>query len=198
VATIVAENGSVRLSCENGRLVKHHWADEATRRHQHDILMRVLEQVERTVPGARRAADSAGRETDIAIDHSEHTHLPPERVAEVVALMRSHGLSVTVSSIHINGWLGKHSKWTGACWAVQAVLGQDLASQRERWVYVGDSTNDQVMFEQLPLSVGVANIRRFWPQLIHRPRHVTRHERGQGFAELVSHLLQQPSAPTAG
>lgn len=193
LATIVAENGSVRLSAEQGRLVKHYIEDDTTRQHQHRVLMQVLDLVERTVPGARRASDSAGRETDIAIDHSEHTHLPPERVAEVVALMRSQGLVATVSSIHINGWLGTHNKWTGACWAVKAVLGQDLPSQRARWVYVGDSTNDQVMFEHMPHSVGVANIRRFWDQLRHRPRYVTRGERGQGFAEAARHLLRQPA-----
>jgi hydroxymethylpyrimidine pyrophosphatase-like HAD family hydrolase len=55
---------------------------------------------------------------------------------------------------------------------------------------VGDSTNDQLMFQHLPLSVGVANIARFLPQLQHFPRWVTAAERGQGFAEVVAALLQ--------
>lgn len=193
--TIVAENGSVRLSCQEGRVVKHYMQDDATRQRQHQTLMAVLELIERTVPGARRAQDSAGRETDIAIDHSEHTHLPADRVAQVVALMQAHGLTATVSSIHINGWLGTHNKWTGACWAVREVLGRDLARERDRWVYVGDSTNDQVMFEHMPHSVGVANIRRFWNDLVHRPRYVTQGERGQGFAEVVDHLLGMAPSP---
>ena len=54
---------------------------------------------------------------------------------------------------------------------------------------MGDSTNDQVMFERFPLSVGVANIARFVPQLRHLPRHVTQAERGAGFAELARALL---------
>ena len=43
--------------------------------------------------GARRALahDSAGRETDIAIDHSEFAHLTHEQIAQVVALMQREG-----------------------------------------------------------------------------------------------------------
>jgi hydroxymethylpyrimidine pyrophosphatase-like HAD family hydrolase len=46
------------------------------------------------------------------------------------------------------------------------------------------------MFEHLPHSVGVANIQDFADQLSHPPRYVTQGARGQGFAELVQHLLK--------
>ncbi len=39
-------------------------------------MQAVLAQIERTVPGALRATGPGGRETDIAVDHSEFTHLP--------------------------------------------------------------------------------------------------------------------------
>jgi hydroxymethylpyrimidine pyrophosphatase-like HAD family hydrolase len=67
--------------------------------------------------------------------------------------------------------------------------GRALDADTARWVYVGDSTNDQVMFEHFACSVGVANIRRFEDQLTHRPRYITPSERGAGFAELTRHLL---------
>lgn len=54
---------------------------------------------------------------------------------------------------------------------------------------MGDSTNDQVMFEHFPHSVGVANIRRFEAELPHPPRYVTQGERGAGFAELARAIL---------
>ena len=101
--------------------------------------------------------------------------------------MHAHGLTATVSSIHINGWIGGHNKWTAAQWAVPQLLGEPF--EPARWLYVGDSTNDQVMFEHLPLTVGVANIARFWPQLRHRPAWVTAGDRGQGFAEVAQRLL---------
>src|SRR5256885_502173 len=67
----------------------------------------------------------------------------------------------------------------------------DLDATLDRWIYIGDSTNDQLMFEHMPHSVGVANIARFVPQLKHLPRHVTRAERGDGFAEMAQYLLTQ-------
>ena len=72
---------------------------------------------------------------------------------------------------------------------MRELWGRDLDAEIERWVYVGDSTNDQVMFERFPHSVGVANIARFVPQLTHRPRFVTQGERGAGFAEVARAVL---------
>ena len=72
-----------------------------------------------------------------------------------------------------------------------AVLsGRALDAELDRWVYIGDSTNDVLMFEHFPHSVGVANIRRFLDQLAHRPRYVTQGERGAGFAEVARAILQ--------
>jgi hypothetical protein len=45
------------------------------------------------------------------------------------------------------------------------------------------------MFEAFAHSIGVANIRRFEAQLMHKPRYVTAGERGAGFAEVVSAIL---------
>jgi hydroxymethylpyrimidine pyrophosphatase-like HAD family hydrolase len=149
----------------------------------------VLAHIESQVPGARRAQDSGGRETDIAIDHSEFTQLPQAAIDRVVASMRAAGMTATVSSIHVNGWFGAHNKLEGARWIVRELHGEDIEDHLDRWVYVGDSTNDVLMFEHFPHSVGVANIARFLDQLSHPPRYVTLGERGAGFAELARALL---------
>ncbi len=104
--------------------------------------------------------------------------------------MTAGGLRATVSSIHINGWIGDHDKLVGARWILRERMGIDLDAELDRWVYVGDSTNDARMFGHCVHTVGVANIRRFWDQLAHRPRYVTRQERGAGFAELARALLE--------
>ncbi|MGP1681330.1 MAG: HAD-IIB family hydrolase [Giesbergeria sp.] len=204
VDAIVAENGAValldsakifgldglqRLSGGHKQLSKIYQQDAATRAGNFRAMQQVLAQIEAEVPGARRAGDSPGRETDIAIDHSEFTHLPQPAIDACVAIMRAAGMAATVSSIHINGWFGAHNKWEGARWIVQQLFGRALENEIDRWVYVGDSTNDQIMFEHFEHSVGVANIARFVPQLAHLPRFVTRGERGAGFAELARHLL---------
>jgi hydroxymethylpyrimidine pyrophosphatase-like HAD family hydrolase len=54
---------------------------------------------------------------------------------------------------------------------------------------VGDSTNDQLMFEHFPHSVGVANIRRFEAELTHFPRYITEGERGAGFNQVAQAVL---------
>lgn len=190
VNAIVAENGAVALWRDPaGPLRRAYLQDAATRHANHQRLQAVAAQIRAELPHAHLAQDSAGRETDIAIDHSEHHHLPEADIQRVVRCMQSQGLHATVSSIHINGWIGEHDKLEGARWIVRMQLGRDLDAERDRWVFVGDSTNDARLFGHLANSVGVANVARFLPQLSHRPRYATTGERGAGFAEVVDALL---------
>jgi len=186
VAAIVPENGALAVLPDGQRLYVQ---DEATRARHSVRLAQAARRILDEVPAAQLALDSPGRVTDIAIDHSEFRHLPQQAIDRVVAIMREQGMVATVSSIHINGWFGTHDKWTGACWIARELWGVDLAAEVGRWVYVGDSSNDQVMFDRFEHSVGVANIRRFLPQLTRSPRWVTQGERGVGFAQLARALL---------
>lgn len=196
----VAENGAVALQLANPEglpadvgarnvLVKRYQQDNATRHANYAQMQRVLGRIEREIPGTRRATDSAGRETDIAIDHSEFEYLDEAQITAVVALMRSEGMNATVSSIHINGWFGTHNKWQGARWIARELWDRDLEAEIDQWVFVGDSTNDVLMFEAFPQSIGVANVRRFEAQLAHKPRYITKGERGAGFAEVAAAVL---------
>jgi HAD superfamily hydrolase (TIGR01484 family) len=199
VDAIVAENGSVALVREmahspHGQVPigvrRLYQQDAKIRRRNFERMQHVAQRVLREVPGSTLAQDSDGRETDIAIDHSEFTHLPPRDIARAVAIMQSEGMSATVSSIHVNAWYGGHNKLEGARWIMRELYGRDLDAERDCWVYIGDSTNDQVMFAAFTNSIGVANIRRFLPDLTSLPRYVTQHERGMGFKECVAKLLQ--------
>lgn len=194
LAAIVAENGAVALIPQGDGLAIEYAQDEATRQANAIRLQAVQQQVLREVPGATAARDSAGRVTDIAIDHSEFAHLDEARIAGVVAIMRAASMHATVSSIHINGWFGEHDKLSGARWMVQRLFGRRLDDEIDRWVYVGDSTNDQAMFAAFALSVGVANLQRFAAQLHTWPAYLCAGERGRGFAELAARLLAERSA----
>jgi HAD superfamily hydrolase (TIGR01484 family) len=190
VAAIVAENGAVALMRgDDGRLQVDYAQDEAMRQNNARRLRQVAQRVLREVPGATLARDSAGRVTDIAVDHGEFAHLPPAAIDQVIALMHDEGMNATVSSIHVNGWFGDHTKWTGAAWMVRRLFGRALEAEVDRWLYVGDSTNDQLMFDRFPLSVGVANLRQFADKLHTWPAFITEHERGEGFAEVALALL---------
>ncbi len=200
VDAIVAENGAAAITLdENGRqptyplgllLSKRYQQDAATRARNYARMQAVAQQVLREVPGAQLAQDSPGRETDMAIDHSEFSHLSPAQIAHVVQILQRAGMTATVSSIHINGWFGAHNKLVGARWIVRELLARDLDAERHRWAFVGDSSNDQSMFEHFPHSVGVANIARFASQLTHRPTYVSEGARGAGFAQVAQAILE--------
>ncbi|MDA7417755.1 HAD-IIB family hydrolase [Xenophilus arseniciresistens] len=190
VDAIVPENGAMALVPQaDGSLDRRYQQDAATRAANHARMQQVLAQIERDIPGARRATDSAGRECDIAIDHSEFVQLSQAQIDTVVQAMRGAGMHATVSSIHVNGWFGAHNKREGASWIVRELWGRDLHAEMDRWAYVGDSTNDQLMFQAFAHSIGVANIARFVPQLSHLPRYVTAGERGAGFIEVARAIL---------
>ena len=204
---IVAENGALALlrpfspdphpsplppAAEGARAVvkKLYQQDANTRRTNFLRMQRVAARILREVPGAVLALDSAGRETDIAVDHSEFTLLEAWRMQQVLAIMLDEGMQASVSSIHINGWYGRHDKLSGARWILRSLFQRELDSELQRWAYIGDSSNDQVMFQHFPHSVAVANIRRFAADLRHAPRYICAHERGAGFAEFTSALLE--------
>jgi hypothetical protein len=72
LSAVVAENGAVALyHDEAGALLTEYAQDEATRRRNAERLRAVARRIVADVPGAMLARDSAGRVTDIAIDHGE-------------------------------------------------------------------------------------------------------------------------------
>ena len=209
VDAMVAENGAVAFVSEaptstavtsqiglqptsalRKALSKIYQQDTKTRADNRQRMAAIAARVSAQLPGVELSRDSAGRETDLAFDYAEFAHHPPETVQQVLALLQNHGMQTTVSSIHIHGCFGDFNKWTGACWIVRALLGRDLAAELDQWVFVGDSGNDQAMFEHFTHSVGVANIARFVPQLTHLPTYVTAAPRGAGFAQVARALLE--------
>jgi HAD superfamily hydrolase (TIGR01484 family) len=192
VDAIVAENGAVALlhNPTTNQVSKIYQQDPATRTHNFEQMQRIAQRVLQEISGTVLAQDSPGRETDIAFDHSEFHHLSPQQIEQVLQLLKQEGMTATVSSIHINAWFGDHNKWHGAQWLLKELTGRDLKQELDQWAYVGDSTNDQVMFENFTHSVGVANIRRFEHELKYLPNYVASKERGAGFAELAHALLQ--------
>jgi HAD superfamily hydrolase (TIGR01484 family) len=191
VNAMVAENGAVALvhNTQTKQVTKIYQQDLATRTRNYQQMQGIAQRVLKEIPGTAMAQDSPGRETDIAFDHSEFHHLTQEQIQQVVQLLKQEGMTATISSIHINAWFGDHNKWHGAQWILKKLTGRDLKQELDQWVYVGDSTNDQVMFEHFTHSVGVANIKRFEKELNHLPQYVSQQERGAGFAEIANQLI---------
>ena len=170
-------------------LSKLYQQDAATRADNLARMTRIAKHVLAQVPTAALSRDHAGRETDLAFDYKEFEDLPSETVQAILALLKQAGMQTTVSSIHIHGCFGNFDKWTGAQWIVQQLFQRDLTAELDQWVFVGDSGNDQAMFQHFTHSVGVANISRFEGQLTYLPRYITPSERGAGFAEVAKMLL---------
>jgi len=103
VDAIVAESGAVALFMQEGELRTEYSQDEATRARHAKRLQKVAVRVLREVPGAVLAQDSAGRLTDIAVDHSEFTHLGEPQIDAVLRVMREEGMNATVSSTSTAG-----------------------------------------------------------------------------------------------
>jgi len=202
VDAMVAENGAVAFvharpgeavsnialkpsSNKDTSLSKLYQQDAVTRAANQMRMQQIGARVMFEVPGVFITRDSVGRETDLAFDYHEHARLSPETVQRVVGLLQGYGMHTSVSSIHIHGCFGNFDKWQGANWIVRELLGRDLAQELDRWVFVGDSGNDQAMFEHFTHSVGVANIRHCADRLTHLPRYIAPSERGAGFAEVA-------------
>ena len=204
VDAMVAENGTVAfISNENSlqsaprmhkQLSKLYQQDTATRAANQARMQKIAARIMFEVPGVFLTRDSVGRETDLAFDYNEFTRQPPHTVQKVLNALQREGMHTTVSSIHIHGCFGDFNKWQGAQWIVRELFRRDLAQELDRWVFVGDSGNDQAMFEHFIHSAGVANIRRYENQLTNLPRFVTPSEHGAGFAEVARAILEARSA----
>jgi HAD superfamily hydrolase (TIGR01484 family) len=207
VDAIVVENGAVALKrtsfAKNTSIIglqpayslpkvllKLYQQDAATRADNLERMTCVAQQVLAQVPDAVLSRDHAGRETDLAFDYNEFEDLTPEAVQAILAVLQKAGMQTSVSSIHIHGCFANFDKWLGAQWIVQQLFQRDLVSEIDKWVFVGDSGNDQAMFQHFTQSVGVANIQRFAPQLTHLPNYITPSERGAGFAEVAMAILR--------
>lgn len=199
VDAMVAENGGVAFSSQKcpkaasnvrKQLSKLYQLDADTRARNQTRMRAIAAQVMAEIPGVALSRDGGGRETDLAFDYNEFARLPPETVQRVVTLLEQSGMRTTVSSIHIHGCFGDFTKWTGARWIVRELFARDLSQELDRWVFVGDSGNDQAMFEHFTHSVGVANIAHHAANLQHLPRYITRGERGAGFSEVARCVLE--------
>lgn len=192
VDAVIGENGAFYYWYDHAaRKLKCRHLLEPTERQAHSAkLAAVRDTILREVPGCAVASDQFCRLYDLAIDICEDVPpLPDAAVKRIVDLMEQAGMSAKVSSIHVNGWFGQYDKLSMAHLLMRERYGLDLAAERERCLFVGDSPNDAPMFAYLPHAVGVANITDFAGRMSALPTYVTPSRGGAGFAELVHTLI---------
>ncbi|MCB9591863.1 MAG: HAD-IIB family hydrolase [Sandaracinaceae bacterium] len=187
----VGENGA-GWTWRDGRTLRTGYADDpVTRAEQRDVLEAIRRDVHHHLPELREASDQPARRCDLAFDIGEGDQVPEPTVRALVERIRSHGAAVTVSSVHAHAIPGSWDKARGVRGAVRDALGEPL--DRDRWLFVGDSGNDEAGFAFFEHTVGVANVRDHLERLSTPPAWVTQAERGEGFAELAAALLRARS-----
>jgi len=193
VRGVVGENGAFYFQYDRAlKRMNRFYADaEPLRADKREKLAAIGKTIISEVPGSAISADQRYRETDLAIDFAEDvSRLPDAAVSQIVEVFKSGGATAKVSSIHVNGWIGRYDKLTMTRIFVVDCLNKDPEKHNNEFVFVGDSPNDAPMFEFFNNSVGVANIQTLKGRLPNKPKYVTKSEGGAGFAEVARALIR--------
>ena len=135
----IAENGAVAALPDGTRF---YYEDETTRRTGMALRAAARAHVLRDMPWVTPSRDEALREIDLAFDANEYAALSDEDVARATAILESHGLTTTRSSIHLHGTFSKADKAKMAVRLASTLWGETEADVRHRYLFVGDSPND--------------------------------------------------------
>lgn len=190
VDAVLGENGAFTLAKGRKGVSLSSSVPLGTMRQRQAELKAQVEQILVDYSDVNLTLDQAYRLCEVAIDIGQNRQpLDSRIVEEIVAKIHRLGAHATASSIHINAWYGEHSKRNSAFHFLKkhGLSELDILST---CCYVGDSLNDQQMFETLPLTVGVKNIEHYWDKLSHKPSRVMTKPGGFGFAEFAQQLLE--------
>ncbi len=188
VAGVVGENGAFYFCYRHTskEMVRVFQRSTEQRARDQQQLFDFFKPIQKHYPDVKLSVDQPYRISDIAIDFCED--VPPlneTQINDIVNRLAKAGATVKVSSIHINAWIGDFSKLEMS----KKILADEysLASDnvKKRVIYVGDSPNDEPMFEFFDHTVGVSNINHFRDQMDHLPKWVTEKPGGFGFKELA-------------
>jgi 3-deoxy-D-manno-octulosonate 8-phosphate phosphatase KdsC-like HAD superfamily phosphatase len=154
-------------------------------------MTRLCEAARRIIAGAAGAKtswDQRYRKTTYAIESANIA------VSEVTARLtkewRNVGANCTVNSLWVLAWYGEFNKLEMSRRMMAELFAMDLEAEREAFFYVGDSVNDEPMFEFFPYSAGVSTIKKSESQLRNPPRWVTKGPGGTGFVEVANAVLR--------
>jgi hypothetical protein len=191
---IVGENGAFYFWFDEKqhKLKKRFLYPGSVRAGNRQRLLHIQDEILAKIPGTAIASDQLYRETDVAIDFCEDVKpLDQRSVEQICKIFTKSGATCKVSSIHVNGWFGEYDKLGMTKTFVKERWNLELATEKERFLFCGDSLNDEPMFQYFPHTAGVQNILRFAGCMNHLPSFVASREGGEGFAEIVDTLLQK-------
>lgn len=188
---VVGENGAFYFINREGQGMKRFFTrDKAQRKKDREKLRAVRKEVFEKVKGAGLASDQFARLFDLAIDFSEDVKpLAEKEIDKIVEIFEKHGAQAKVSNIHVNGWFGEHDKVSTCKLYLKKEFGMDEMEMKNHCIFVGDSPNDEPMFEFFPNSFAVSNIKEFLPRLKYKPGFIADRPEGAGFSQVAERVL---------
>jgi len=192
---VIGENGAFWMQKNTqGFLTNTLYPMEKMRSRQHE-LMNDLNALLKDYPDIGFADDQAFRFCDVAINLSQDREPIDEAICQElldsIRQLRVDGevVNAALSSIHLNVWVGHHSKrFTAEHYLLENA--ENGMIQLDEVAYVGDSLNDESMFAWLSNTVGVNNIEPVLDKLAVKPAYIATRNGGYGFAELAEVILQ--------
>lgn len=182
---IIGENGAVFMEKDDRNIVTTHYVKDADIVERDlDKLMQLGNELSDHFPEVRFTQDQPFRLTDVAFDIGQAVTVEDSIAEQATLWLLSQNVAARRSSIHINVWIGEHSK---ASTAMSWLGARDI--DPAHCLFIGDSPNDESMFERFPVSVGVANVQRFLSGMDYTPTYITESKGGYGFVEMVNVLL---------
>lgn len=184
---VIGENGALYYRLQGQQMRRFYSRPKDLRKNDRLKLKEVLSEIREKVPQAKVASDQFCRMFDLAIDFAEDVaRLPQGQIDLIVEIFKSHGAVAKVSNIHVNGWFGKHDKLSTCKAYLARELGIPEKLMKQCCAFIGDSPNDEPMFEYFPNSIAVANIKEFLPRLKHKPGYICKSAEADGFVELAN------------
>ena len=192
VRGVIGENGAFFFSYDRKKkkMIRRYIQSEKERLEGLKKLEIIKQNVLKQVTGSAVASDQFSRISDLAIDFCEDVpELPIEAVKKIEEIFVESGATAKISSIHVNGWFGDYNKLEMTRIFTKEILDIDLDLNKDKFVFCGDSPNDEPLFQYFPNSCGVANVKGFKSEMIHLPKYVSDLKGGKGFVEICKKLL---------
>lgn len=187
IRAVIGENGPLCFSRDReGRdLRRAFWQSAEERVRKMTRLKEIAERMRAAFPETITAADQPFRQASWAL--RLRATATPRRASPPRGAMPAP--RATINTLWVLGWFGGFDKLAMALRMAKELLTLDLAAEREAVLYVGDSLNDEPMFQFFPNSVSVSTVADDLDRLSAVPQWVTRGPGGEGFVEVADMLL---------
>lgn len=195
VQGVIGENGGFYFRYHQKVMKRDFFFDANTQAENRKKLDLLQKKILKEVPGCALASDQFCRLMDLAIDFCEDVPaLTESSIQKIVDLFHHEGAIAKVSSIHVNGWFGKYDKLSMALRFLKQEFSVDEKHAVKVSAFVGDSPNDEPMFQFFSNSFAVANFRKYADQVKYPPTYIAELDGGLGFSEIADQILRYAEA----